>query len=640
LTGLPNRRALYEYYEKLEKDSSVHIMLIDIDNFKRVNDSYGHTMGDRLLCFVSDILRDKLGSNGIFRIGGDEFVAIIDGKVSEEVALEDINDIRRALKEGDFRRDVLSLISLSIGIVIGQHVSQMLDEVLNKCDSAMYHAKSDGKNKFIIYKTLEKIEESNRDIESDMEEALQRGDFQAYLQPKVNMINSTLYGAEALARWVHPVDGVRSPAQFIPLFEKNGFITTLDFYIFEEVCRMKSEYVGTPLEHLQISVNMSRLHLYHRDFPKKLKSIADKYGVPTGELEIEITESTFFKDSTELIFMVEKLRQYGFMVSIDDFGSGYSALNMLKDIPVETIKIDKEFLRLSSNNYKGKKVIRNIIIMCKELKLNIVAEGVETKEQIDFLIGCGCEVAQGYVYARPMTIDEFLKYAGTLAQNSTRRVEFTFDGTLKSSDGEYEGTYRIDSREPVEYTFVPGIFKGKQAIHFPGGRVERNALHLPKDVIKTESFTVDMWVYTDVINPWTAVLYVKMETGFIALVPNAWEGHATFRLRDSKDYDGWYDTAGCQFPDKRWVHTAITYNAKTETAIFYYNGEVLATRDEIPTQRFVTRVIVGGDAFQRSYVGSICNLTFYSEVMSPKQIEELYNSYISHPDFVADSYTE
>ncbi|MBQ6815215.1 MAG: EAL domain-containing protein [Lachnospiraceae bacterium] len=640
LTGLPSRRALYEHYSMLSHNSTIHMMFIDIDNFKRVNDTYGHSEGDKLLCSVSNLLTTIMEDQRVYRIGGDEFIVMVDGSVAEGDLIEKVETILDTLHDMDFRKDILSLISLSIGIVFEQNNSQMLDEVLNKCDSAMYQAKIDGKNRYVLYRALEKEMETNRLFESEMETALATGQFKVFLQPKVNMLNSKLEGAEALARWVHPQDGVRAPIQFIPLFEKNGFIIRLDLFIFEEVCRIKNSWKGTDLEHLKVSANMSRLHLYQRDFPDVLKGIADKYDIPTCELEIEITESTFFKDTGELIRMVESLEYNGFSVSIDDFGSGYSALNMLKDIPVETIKIERNFLRLSSNDLRGKKVIKNIIIMCKELKLNIVAEGVETKEHIEFLTSCGCEVAQGFYYSKPVPVEQFVEFSKEYLNNGYKPTLFTFNETLSSDDGEYTASYHIDSENPVKYEFVPSPFRGRKAVRLPGGVTETNCFSIPEKVLSSENFTISMWIKINELTTWGSAIYIKHETGFASIIPHAWEGHSTFRIRDSKNVNGWHDTAGCQFPVGVWVHTAAIYNAKTETTVFMINGDVLATSENVPTQRFVKRILFGGDVFQNSIKADICELKLYNDVKSPVEIKEMFEEYTSEPDFIQPWETE
>lgn len=193
-------------------------------------------------------------------------------------------------------------------------------------------------------------------IIEEVERAFEKGEFKVYLQPKVNMVSNKLYGAEALSRWEHPVEGIRSPGLYIPLLEENGLITRLDMYMYEEICRLKSEWKDKSYGHIPISVNMSRKHIYIEDFVDRLAQVAEKYGVNRGEIDIEVTESVFMQDGGKLIEVINKLKSYGFLVSIDDFGSGFSALNMLKDINADIIKIDKEFLEMSSDNVKGKKL--------------------------------------------------------------------------------------------------------------------------------------------------------------------------------------------------------------------------------------------------------------------------------------------
>lgn len=634
LTGLRNRRALYKFYQELASDTTIHVMFIDIDNFKRVNDTYGHSEGDKLLKCVAQLLQNTLSRSDFFRIGGDEFVGVISGRFREEELIEKVNLLLSSMQQVDFRKDVLSLISLSIGIVFSQNVNQVLDEVLNKCDSAMYRAKNSGKNQYVIYSSVEQQEESNRNIEAEMEEALRNRQFEVFFQPKVNMLTSHMVGTEALARWDHPTDGMRQPTQFIPLFEKNGFITKLDYYIFEEVCRLKKKWAGSGVEHVRTSVNMSRLHLYQKNFPEDLKGICEKYGVATSEMEIEILESTFVKDSMELIVMVKKLQDYGFYVSIDDFGSGYSALNMLKDIPVETIKLDKEFLQLSSGHHRGRKVIKNIIIMCKELKLDIVAEGVETKKQRDFLASCGCEVAQGFYFSEPLSEEAFVKYAKEYLSIKVKPVVFSFDGSLDSDDGLHHGEYIPDPKNPQGYEYTQGVMTGKKALRLTGGELLKGCVSLPPDIMLGESFTISFWLNVTKPNAWSSVLFMEYDTGFVSYVPNAWEGHGAFRMRDAKDVNGWYDTAGCQLASNGWFYITVSYNARTESTFLMVNNMIIATREEVPTQRFLRRVLIGGDIYQRSLEMEICELRFYREMKSPEEIcAILREDYEENPDF-------
>jgi len=633
LTELANRRGLYEYYNKMDRDKVAHIMFLDIDNFKRVNDIYGHSMGDKVLTLVSDIIKLNVKESYISRIGGDEFVVIINGHVSHDKVEKMARELIKQIEDIDFRRDILSLISLSVGIVLDQNVNQSLDEVLSKCDSAMYQAKSDGKNRYVIYKTMEKEIESNKNIELEMEEALERGDFKVYLQPKMNMISMRLVGAEALARWDHPIDGIRSPLQFIPVFEKNGFIAKLDIYIYEEVCKIKKEMKDFSFGNIPISVNMSRVHLYHKNFPDVLEDIARKYDVSPEELEIEITESVFLRDKIELLETVSNLKEKGFIVSIDDFGSGYSALNLLKDIPVDIIKIDKEFLKLSSDNIKGKKVIKNVINMCRDLKLEVVSEGIETMEQVDFVTSAGCEIAQGFYYSKPLPVDKFYEYAKEAWLEVCDLIEFPFNNSINSSDGKYTGEF-IDDEGVGHFDYEDGVVKGQGSIRLYGGKHDTNLIDIPYKVLSTESYTICMWVKPAKLSSWTAVMYVKYEMGFLAIVPKAWDGTSDFRIRDSKEVTGWHDAQGCILWEGIWTHLSVTYNAKTETSSYYINGQLAGTATDVPSLRYAKRIYVGADVFQEAFEGNISELRIYSEAKSHKDIVDIFKSYTENKDFI------
>lgn len=629
LTNLPNRRGLYQHYSQLNKNTKIHAMFIDIDNFKRVNDVYGHSMGDKLLVSISDYIK-SYAPGFISRIGGDEFVIILDGGLVAKEITTLADNLIIHMEDMDFRKDILSLVSLSIGIILNQTAVQSLDDVLSKCDTAMYQAKYDGKNRYTIFKAYDKTLETNRNIELEMEDSLKNGEFVVYLQPKVNMISSQLVGAEALSRWVHPVDGLRPPISYIPLFEKNGFISVLDMHIFEEVCRLKASWAGEKYAHIPISINMSRLHLYDKNFPERLEAIANRYQIPPNEMELEITEGTFIKDSSELIAMVNRVKAKGFLVSIDDFGSGFSALHLLKDLPVDTIKIDKEFLKISSNDERGKKVIRNVIAMCKDLKMDVVTEGIETKEQIDFITSCGCQIAQGFYYAKPLSLSEFVSFAEEYITSQISNYTFRLNGNLHSEDGNLEAAIKGEGLR-----YEQGIFANSQSLYFPGGDTEQNTVLIPPNAIVNDSYTISLWIKPEQVYSWSAALYVKFESGFSGIIPAAWEGHSSFRIRDSKEVNGWYDASGVQLQKNIWTHIVVSYNAKTEKAFYFINGEVVSILEHVPTNRYVKLIMLGGDVFQPSFVGNLCELVIYNEAKDYDFVQELHDSYRFKEDFIA-----
>lgn len=632
LTNLPNRKSLYQYYLELSSDNTVHAMFLDIDNYKKVNDIHGHNMGDQLLICIANFLQEQVKGGFVARLGGDEFVMLLDGKIPSGEVPGIAEHLLKSFKQMDFRSDVLSLVSLSIGVIQDQPVTNSLDDILAKCDDAMYQAKCNGKNRYMLCSELDSIFEINRRIEKEMETALEQGEFQVFFQPKVNMVTSEFCGAEALSRWIHPEEGIRPPKMYIDLFKKNGFITKLDLYVFEEVCRLKASWKGKKYGNIPVSVNVSRLHLYDRSFPDRLEEIAQRYEIPTEELELEITERTFIKDSEELIVVVGLLKKKGFQVSIDDFGSGFSALSLLKDLPVDTVKIDRGFLQ-SSNDSRGRTVLRNVITMCKALKMDVVAEGIETKEQVKFMISCGCQVAQGFFYARPLPLKEFYYFAEEYIGNVKGTYTFRLNGNLKAEEGGMEGEFNGEG-----FCYGQGIFNDSSSLYFPGGPKEENTVLLPNNVILNDSYSVSMWIRPKVSAPWSSALYVKFESGFMGIVPLAFEGTSVCRIRDSRNVNGWYDMMACQLKENTWYHYMMTYNAKTETAMVFLNGEPVGRLENVPPNVFVNRVVVGGDVFQPSFNGNICEIVFYNEVKDYDFIKKLHYSYTTQENFIGFSY--
>ena len=244
-------------------------------------------------------------------------------------------------------------------------------------------------------------------IENNMENALSEHQFAVYLQPKYNTKLETLAGAEALVRWIHPEKGIISPGYFIPLFEKNGFILSLDDYMIAQVAKQQAKWMKQDKKLVPISINVSRAHFTQENLAEHICKIVDAYQVPHELIELELTESAFFDNKEVLLHTVHKLKSYGFPVSMDDFGSGYSSLNTLKDLPLDVLKLDAEFFRGENTDIRGKIIVKEALHLAKELEMKTVAEGIETKEQVQFLAEEGCDLIQGYYFAKPMPISEF-----------------------------------------------------------------------------------------------------------------------------------------------------------------------------------------------------------------------------------------
>ncbi|MEG2679862.1 MAG: EAL domain-containing protein, partial [Oscillospiraceae bacterium] len=243
-----------------------------------------------------------------------------------------------------------------------------------------------------------------------MEQALEKGEFEMYLQPKYELEHNTIGGAEALVRWISPIKGIIYPNDFIPLFERNGFVVRLDLYMFEQACQLLQYWKDSGITPVPISVNMSRVHLNDPDFLDRYKDIFSHYDFPAKLLEIELTESMVFDDVARLSEVIGKVKEIGFTCSLDDFGSGYSSLNLLKDIPVDVLKLDRSFFySTNEDETQSRHVVGNIVDLAKKLHMQTVSEGIETLEWVDYLRSVKCDMVQGYVFAKPMPVAQFEK---------------------------------------------------------------------------------------------------------------------------------------------------------------------------------------------------------------------------------------
>lgn len=408
LTNIPNVNRFYIDAGRLitdNEDKSYAIISFDINKFKLINDLFGMLTGDEVLKHVADVLKDKLAGNALYcRVHSDVFfICTVYEKRGEIIKL--IEKIRKGIYHNDFSFD----INTSFGIYLVKDVSIPINLMCDRATLAARTVKTSVMKFCAFYDEQYRTEIlKTTEIEQDMNAAISDKQFLMYLQPKYNLVTGEICGAEVLARWKHPIKGLIQPNDFIPLFEKNGFILKLDEYMWEEACKTLSKWRDEGKTPIPLSVNISRYHIKNNDLVAVWKHLIKKYDIPTSYLTLEITE-TFFYDSEDLYEVLGKLQDMGFMLEVDDFGAGYSSLNMIRQIPVNTIKIDKDFLDKKLSTDKGKIVISHTIAMAKDLKLNVVAEGVETKEHVDFLKSSACDIAQGFYFAKPMPLADFNK---------------------------------------------------------------------------------------------------------------------------------------------------------------------------------------------------------------------------------------
>lgn len=409
LTGYMSDKSFKEKSLQCLIDFSMNYAMIsiDIDKFKTINEKFGYDGGNSIIKRLADIINRNLGTDDIFaRDTGDLFYILCTYNNENDLS-EKVRDI---ISDAEYQVTECKL-SFSAGIYLIKNRNMSIRAICDRSNIARRSIKNNSTTYYAFFDNsmLDELK-AEHEIESIMEEALEKREFLVYLQPKFNLhTDNLLVGAEALVRWQHGEKFI-TPGEFIPCFEKNGFVKKLDYYMFEEVCRLQRRWLSAGLTLNVISVNMSRVHLHDEDFVDTLVDICAKYSVPTCYFEIEITESAADENLDVLMNVFGRLRKNGFKISIDDFGTGYSSLNMLKDLPVDVLKIDREFLGKNSSE-SAKIIIAHVISLAMSLNIKTICEGIETEEQAHLLDELGCNMAQGFFFARPMPVEEYEKLA-------------------------------------------------------------------------------------------------------------------------------------------------------------------------------------------------------------------------------------
>ena len=410
LTGLPNKNHfVQESSLLLERARSPYAVIIfDIGKFKLINDHFGYAFGDSLLVHFSKVLPRYTTKDGVCaRLSGDKFILLCSYREKETLERR-ISVITEELKRfsfpgtSPFQLDILIGVSLIEGNKVP--INQAVDKALFAL-SALKERQTSGHLYYDEVLRSQLLEES--ELEKVFTKALKDGEFHIVLQPKYSLTTRHLVGCEALVRWDHPSKGLLPPSQFIPLLEKHNLLVTLDMFVLEQVCKLVRQWQSKGLPIHPISVNQSRSYLFNTHYDQSLVDMIDRYEVPHHLIEFELTESLFLNDVKHLSQVLASLRSHSFLVSLDDFGSGYSSLTMLKDVAIDVIKLDQGFLKGSDEHQRGMVVVQHIISLAKQLGITTVAEGVETREQVQMLQQLGCDVVQGFFFSQPLQVAEY-----------------------------------------------------------------------------------------------------------------------------------------------------------------------------------------------------------------------------------------
>ena len=416
LTKLPNRQLFYDRLDAAILQANAHhtqlaVLFVDLDHFKRINDSLGHSVGDKVLCEVADLFAECLSEvDTIARIGGDELVVLLND-VQEQAdvyrAAQRIVDSLNKPLAIDGRELVMTT---SVGCAIYPQDGDSREELLKHADSAMYRAKEEGRNRFCLF-SAQMNEQSQRQLamESRLRQALRNNEFHLLYQPKVNAQTYDIESVEALIRWDDPVNGSVSPSVFIPLAEELGLIEEIGHWVLLEAMRQGKAWQDDLGISMRVSVNVSARQLITESLVNQIKEGLDETGFPAYLLDIEITETSALNSIETMINCLTAIRAMGATVSMDDFGTGYSSLSMLTKMPLDFLKIDRSFMEGIPGNIGNEELISTIVVMAHNLNLRVVAEGVETIEQLQFLQDLACEYIQGYYFSKPVNANTIVK---------------------------------------------------------------------------------------------------------------------------------------------------------------------------------------------------------------------------------------
>lgn len=427
LTGLPNRQFFLQQLEQMigeagKNKGQVAVLYVDLDNFKRINDNLGHSFGDGVLKAIADrvsgCIRKRVSPDrpanepfGIARLGGDEFVCAIEGAEDEDIIMTVAERIRDQLRKPVRFRGHEFVVTPSVGIAIYPQDGEDVEDLLKHADVAMYQAKGAGRNSIRFYSGTMSLRSMRRlELEGRLRRAIDNDDLELHYQPKRHLGTGKTVGVEALVRW-RGNDGYIPPSHFIPMAEESGLITPLGEWVLRAACRQVREWKTSLGLEVEVAVNISSQQLYQSDLKKTVMKALFEASIRPNLLQLELTESLLMRDVDATVSTLTYLKDAGVSLAIDDFGTGYSSLNYLKKFPLDALKIDRSFVAELDDNNDDAAICAAIIAMAHRLGLQVIAEGIETDYQLEFLRDQGCEIGQGYLLGRPLPASDFERAA-------------------------------------------------------------------------------------------------------------------------------------------------------------------------------------------------------------------------------------
>ncbi len=629
LTGLLKYEVFCDKLKKAmnrwRKGNYIVIIYSDLKHFKYINETYGYDVGNRLLKnFCNKTIRDVKGMIGAARVYSDNivFAAEFPGRFSDEEIYRAVvrknNSINRELQMAFVNNN----ISACTGVFIVKNPQIDIEVAVSNANMARKKAKKEERNTVVLFNDeMMQAVVRQMQLNAELPNAIKNREIKVYYQPKIESGTGKIVGAEALVRW-QKIDGkFIYPDEFIPGFEENGMIVEIDYFVYESVFRKIKERLDNDQPIVPISMNISSVHLREDELFIYIKYLFEKYQIPTKYVEFELTESIYIENLEKALNLVHQLQAMGIRISMDDFGSGYSSLNLLNNIPIDILKVDKIFLYGNKLTVNQKIIISSIIEMASKLNIRVVCEGGETSEQANFLTVIGCDMIQGYYYSKPLPEDEFCTYIDEHIKIKAKLVSFPLDGNFDDAEKKLSGYYIGNHPQ-----FGEGPFDDTKALKCVGGSILSDMVGLPVESFTNSSYTITCWAKVDKESMWSSVVCMEFENGFNSIMPNAGDLKADFRIKLDREVDIWHDTGSEVLPDEEWHFYAATYNAQTRVGILYVDNVIAGYIENVPILSGITRILVGGDVYTSPFHGLIAQINIFNQSLSKMDIEIIYEN--------------
>lgn len=609
--------------EELKKNKIV-IVYSDIRHFKFVNDTYGYNVGDELLKdFAQKLVQESNNVLCAARVYSDNFISAV--RMTEGVTKEDvekrINSLNKQMERKFKERFQDNRLVVNTGVYFIEDENENLETAISNANFARKQAKRLKKTHCVLF-CEEESKEMQRQLQliAHLPKAIENGELVVYYQPKVECGTTRVVGAEALIRWIKPDGKFIYPDQFIPVFEQNGCIVDVDYFVYRQVFSYLRDRIDKGLVVVPISMNVSRVHLEDDKLIQYIMQLFDEYKISPELVEFELTENVYIENMSQVQDMLSKLRGLGTKVSMDDFGSGYSSLNVLNKLPIDVLKLDKVFMKNEVLEENDCIIIHCIVDMAKKLHISVLCEGIETIEQSRFLSRVGCDILQGYLYGKPMTQQDFDVFVEKYADAQIEQIHFPLNGSLSDTENIYHGKIYGE-----HVCFKKNVLQDREVLYFPGGEPGNNIVELPPEIFINDSYTISFWMNAEKLSLWTSVMYSSFSNGFHSVMPRGWDFKTMFRIKEEAKLDEWSDAGSSNtMKENTWYLVTITFNSKNKVSVLYINGQRAGIKEDNPVLKLSERLVLGGDIYQKGFQGYIADFRIYNKPLSEIDIHEQY----------------